>query len=103
DVKLRIVSARHPGGAGAMLDLLALPGFRAGLAGQRHRPEAPDFFSRGLIEGCDEAADSFVAARSPGDYQVPDGKRSGCSVVVLTPVRHLGFPQQFAVGTVERD
>ena len=102
-VERRVVGAGHPGRAGAMLDVFALPGFRAGLAGQRHGPESPDFLAGGLIERGDEAANTFVATRRSRDHQVADGERRGCPVVVEVPIRHFGFPQQLAIGPAERD
>ena len=86
-----------------MLDVLAFPGFRVGLAGQRHGPESPDFLAGGLIERRDEAANALVAARRSRNHQVADGERRGCPVVVLVPIRHFGFPQQLAIGAAERD
>ena len=86
-----------------MLDVFALPGFRAGLAGQRHGPESPDFLAGGLIERGDETANAFVATRRSRDNQIADGERRGCPVVVLVPIRHFGFPQQLAIGAAERD
>ena len=86
-----------------MLDVFALPCFRAGLAGLGHGPEAPDFLAGRLIVRRDEAAHAFVAAGGAGDHQIADGERRGRAVVVLMPVRHFGFPQQLAVEAVQRD
>ena len=86
-----------------MVDVVALPGFRAGLAALGDGPEAPHFLAGGLIESREEAARAFVAAGDPGNYQIADGEGSGSGVVVQMPVGHLGFPQQSSGETVQSD
>ena len=71
--------------------------------GAWHRPESPHLLARRLIERGDESAHAFVAARRAGDDEVPDRKRRARGVVVLTPVGHLGFPEQRSGVPIERD
>ena len=102
-VEIGVVGAREPGGRARVLDVLALPGLRSRLASLRHGPEAPHLLARRLIEGGQEAADAFVAARRAGDHQAADGQRRRGRAVVLAPVGHLGVPQQRAREAVEGD
>ena len=86
-----------------MCDAASLPCFRSRLPRRRHRPEAPHLFAGGLIKGGEEAAHAFVATGRAGDHEVADHERRARGVVVLTPVRHLRFPQQRTRRAVERD
>ena len=98
EIELRIVRARHPGGAAAMLRLLALPGFGTGLTRRSARSRSARLPCPvvGVVRR-DESAHTFVATGGSGDHQIADDERRGCPVVVLVPVRHFGFPQQLAV------
>ena len=97
-VELRIVGACQPRGRSRVRDAASLPRFRSRLAWRRHRPEAPHFFARCLIECGEKAAHAFVTAGRAGNHEVPDDERRAGGVVVLAPVRHFGFPEQRAGG-----
>ena len=86
-----------------MLDPFALPRLRSRLTPPWNGPETPRLLARGLIERGHESANALVAARAAGDHQGPHGQRSSRGVVILVPVRHLGFPEQRARGSIERD
>ena len=100
-VELGIVGASHPSSAGAVVGKFALPGFRARLARVGYGPETPEFLAGSLIVGGDKSANAFVAPGRAGDHHVSYSERRGGSVVVLMPIRHFGFPQQFAVDAAE--
>ena len=102
-VEIGVVGAGEPGGSARVVDVLPLPGLRAGLAALRHRPETPRLLARRLIEGRHEAADAFVAARGAGVHEAAHGERRRGRAVVLPPVGHLGVPQKRAREPVEGD
>src|SRR5207247_2283228 len=62
EIELRVVGARHPGRAAAVLGELPLPAVRTRLARVRHGPEAPCFLSGRDVERRDEPAYALVAA-----------------------------------------
>ena len=86
-----------------MFGQLTCPCFSARLSWIRHGPDLPNFLSRRGVIGGDESANAFVATRGAGDHEIADNKRCSRAVIVLLPVGHFGFPQQFAVEAVESD
>ena len=102
-VELGVVGPGEPGGGAAVLDVLALPRLRSRLYPFRHRPEAPRLLAGRLVEGGQEAARAFIAARRAGDHQAAHGERRRGRAVVLVPVGHLGVPSQRAREAVERE
>ena len=98
-----IVGAGQPGGGAAVLDRLADPRLRAGLAGRGHGPEPPHALAgRGPVR-VEESADALVAARDAGDHQIVDDERRAGGAVVLAVVGHLDVPQQLTGEAVQRD
>src|SRR5690349_22773735 len=61
-IELRIVSASHPGGRGAVLPRVSLPGFRTRLGRLWNRPEPPHFLAGRSFVGRDESAHALVTA-----------------------------------------
>ena len=101
DVELGVEGAREPGDAAGVFDRFSAPSLRAGLAGFRDGPEAPNLLASLRIPCGDKTARSLFAARCAGyDESIGDEGRGG-GVVVLLPIRHFGFPGKFAGETVE--
>ncbi len=101
--ELRIVGPGEPRGAARVVDRVALPGVRAGLAAARHGPEPPHFLAAGLVVGGNEPAHALVAARHARDHQAADRERRPGGAVVLPVVGHLRVPHEGAGRPVERD
>ena len=91
-VRLRIESPREPRHRAGMIDALALPRLRPRLAALRHGPESPQLFARGLIVGRHETARALLAPRRSRNHHPSHRQRSRRRVIVLPPIRHLGFP-----------
>ncbi len=102
-VELRVVAAGHPRRRARMIDRVALPCFRPGLAARRDGPESPDLLAGRLLVGRNESARALIPSGDACDHQIADDHRRAGAVVVLAPVGHLRLPQERAAGTIERD
>src|SRR5262249_47250141 len=71
-VELRVVGAGDPGRAAAALPRVAAPGLDARLSRARHRPEAPQAFSRLRVIGVDETSRAELGARDTQDHLLLD-------------------------------
>src|SRR5438309_1843239 len=65
---LRIVRAREPGGATAVLGSAAVPRFGSRFARRGNRPETPRALAGGSFVGIQKSPDSFIAARDSGNH-----------------------------------
>ncbi len=104
DVQYRIIGSDEPGGRAAVVDVLALPGFRTRLAALGDSPESPHFFSGRLIERNDESVGPVLAPGDAAQHQ-PVRQRQRCRrcEIVQPRIRDFGLPQQLSIKAIERD
>src|SRR5580704_5168451 len=100
---MRVIAARQPCGATALLPAVAAPGPVAKLSRSRDGIEPPKPLSGCCVVGVDKAANPELSSRDADNNLVFD--RQGCSSqrVALERISHLGFPEQASGPRIQSD